>query len=234
MADQGVTLRWHGQSCITIVSPNETTVLIDPFEESIGYRLPDVEPDVVITTHRHYDHANVKGVRGNPRVLHGIGPDGAWVAIDETVGDVRLRTVGAYHDEVRGAKRGLVSIVIVETGGLHIVHCGDLGHILTPDQVCAIGTVDVLLVPVGGVYTVAAAEAREVVRQLAPHRAIIPIHYQTEPLTIKLDPLAPFLKGWRRVRPVESNEVRFEPGPVSPDPNRPEVIALHWRSHPQP
>ena len=90
MSETGVTVRWHGQACVTVASPGGETVMIDPFDESIGYRLPPIAPDVVVTTHRHYDHANVAGVRGQPKVIQGLAEDGAWATIDETVGDVRL------------------------------------------------------------------------------------------------------------------------------------------------
>jgi L-ascorbate metabolism protein UlaG (beta-lactamase superfamily) len=225
-----VTIRWHGQACMEIVSPAATAVVVDPFDESIGLRLPDLEADVVITTHNHYDHANVAAVRGRPKVLHGVDADGRWATVSETVGDVRIRTVGAWHDELCGAKRGLTAIVIIETGGLVIVHCGDLGHVLSADHVRAIGPVDVLAVPVGGLYTVAAQEAREVVRQLAPRRAVIPIHYRVGPLALRLDPVDPFLEGWRHVRRLDTNEVRLAEGAAEPDPNGPEIIVLAWRS----
>jgi L-ascorbate metabolism protein UlaG (beta-lactamase superfamily) len=226
--DDAVTLRWHAQACVTLVSPGGTTVLVDPFDESIGHRLPQVEPDVVITTHNHYDHANLAGVKGRPRILQGLTPDGAWAVVDAVVGDVRLRTVGTYHDELRGAKRGRNSVVVIETGGLSVVHLGDLGHVLSDDQVKAIGPVDVLLVPVGGIYTVGAADARQVVRQLAPRRAVIPMHYMTDSLTLRLEGVEPFLGGWRRVRRLGTNCLRLPVGPVQTQPDGPEVIVMTW------
>ena len=233
MSSDHVVIRWHGQACVTIISPSGTRLVVDPFDESIGHRLPEAEADVVVTTHDHYDHANVAGVRGRPKVLSGLTRDARWAALDQTVGDMRLRTVGTWHDEVRGAKRGLNSVVIVETGGLRVVHCGDLGHILTDEQARAIGPVDVLLIPVGGVYTVGAHEARAVVRQLAPRRAVIPIHFQTDPLTIHLESVEPFLAGMPGVRRAEGNELRV---PVAPPEGRTptgqapaiETVVLAW------
>jgi L-ascorbate metabolism protein UlaG (beta-lactamase superfamily) len=224
MDDPSVTIRWHGQACVTVVSPGGSVILVDPFEESIGYTLPDVEPDAVVTTHNHYDHANVEGVRGEPTVLRGLRPDGDWADVDETVGDVRIRTVGTYHDEMRGAKRGRNAVVCLDAGGLSVVHCGDLGHVLSEAQREAVGPVDVLLVPVGGVYTVDAAEARKVVGQLEPARAVLPMHYATESLTIRLQPVDLFLKGWRHVQRSATNEVAFAPEAEPPD--EPEVIVL--------
>jgi L-ascorbate metabolism protein UlaG (beta-lactamase superfamily) len=230
MASDCVVVRWHGQACVTILSPSGTCLLVDPFDESIGHRLPDVEPDVVVVTHNHYDHANVEGVRGRPKVLRGVTPDGRWAAIDETAGDMHLRTVGTWHDEVRGAKRGLNSLVVVETQGMHVVHCGDLGHLLSDEQVRAVGPVDVLLVPVGGVYTVGAREAAAVVRQLGPRRAVIPIHFRTPPLTIRLEPVDSFLAGQPGVVRLESNELSVPLAPPETDPHSPRTVVLAWEA----
>ena len=231
MPSDHVVIRWHGQSCVTIVSPSGTRLVVDPFDESIGHRLPEAEADVVVTTHDHYDHANVAGVRGRPKVLSSLTRDGRWAALDQTVGDMRLRTVGTWHDEVRGAKRGLNNVVIVETGGLSIVHCGDLGHVLTDEQARAIGPVDVLFIPVGGVYTVGAREARAVVRQLAPRRAVIPIHFRTEPLTIRLEPVESFLAGLTGVRRLTGNELRVPLAPPAGQAPPAETVVLAWLAH---
>ena len=226
MNETGVTIRWHGQACITVASPGGVTVMIDPFDESIGYRLPPIAPDVVVTTHRHYDHSNVAGVRGRPKVIQGLTDDGAWATIDEMVGDVHLASVGAYHDEVRGAKRGRTSLILLETAELRILHCGDLGHVLEPEQVRAIGAIDILIIPVGGVYTVHAEEAREVVRQLAPRLAVIPIHYQTPQLSLRLDPVDGFLRCWKRIHRMESNEVFFSKYTPRAGSEGPESVVL--------
>jgi len=224
-----VVIRWHGQACVTLVSPQGVTVLVDPFDESIGHRLPQVEPDVVVVTHDHYDHANVEGVAGSPTVLRGLDSDGRWADVDESVGDVRIRTVGTWHDEVRGAKRGRNSLVVLEMGGLRVVHAGDLGHVLTDDQVRAVGPVDVLLMPAGGVYTLSPTEAREVVRQLAPRRMVVPIHYQTEPLTIQLEPVEAFLQGLPQPRRPGTNEVRVPVDAPAGQGAGPEIVVLEWR-----
>jgi L-ascorbate metabolism protein UlaG (beta-lactamase superfamily) len=224
-----VIVRWHGQACATFVSPAGTTVLVDPFDESIGHRLPEVEPDAVVVTHNHYDHANVDGVAGSPVVLRGLDEAGEWADVDETVGDVRIRTVGTWHDEVRGAKRGRNSVVVMDLGGLNVVHAGDLGHVLSDAQVRAVGPVDVLLLPVGGVYTVSPAEAREVVRQLAPRRMVVPIHFQTEPLTLRLEPVEAFLQGLPEPRRTGTNEVFVPLKAPEGQGGGPDVVVLDWR-----
>ena len=230
MSSDTVTIRWHGQACVTITSPAGVTVMVDPFDESIGYRLPDIRPDVVVTTHNHYDHANVDGVPGNPSVFRGLTADGQWAAIDETVGDVRIRSVGTWHDEVRGGKRGLNNLVLIDTGGMRIVHCGDLGHVLTDEQVEVVEDVDVLLVPAGGVYTLLPSEARTVIRQIAPRRAVIPMHFQTEVLTIHLEPVETMLKGLPIATRLQTNELRLPVGPVEMPTDGPQIVVLEWKS----
>lgn len=224
-----VVIRWHGQACVTLVSPQGVTVLVDPFDESIGHRLPRVEPDVVVVTHDHYDHANVEGVAGSPMVLRGLDSDGRWAEVDETVGDVRIRTVGTWHDEVRGAKRGRNSLVVLELGGLRVVHGGDLGHVLSEEQVRAVGPVDVLLMPAGGVYTVSPTEARQVVRQLRPRRMVVPIHFQTEPLTIQLEPVEAFLQGLPEARRPGTNEIRVPVEAPAGQAPEAEMVVLDWQ-----
>jgi L-ascorbate metabolism protein UlaG (beta-lactamase superfamily) len=104
-----------------------------------------------------------------------------WAVISETLdgGDVKIRTVGAYHDAKEGADRGKIAVFIVEVDGWRICHLGDLGHILTPAQLKRIGQVDVVMVPCGGIYTLNGSEANKVVDQLKPKEYIFPMHYGT-------------------------------------------------------
>jgi L-ascorbate metabolism protein UlaG (beta-lactamase superfamily) len=101
--------------------------------------------------------------------------------------DVSIRSVGVYHDDKRGAVRGLDTVFIFEVGGLRIAHLGDLGHVLDDDQLEAIGSVDVLLVPVGGATTLDAYQATRVIDQLHPRLMIIPMHYKTDALDLFLE-----------------------------------------------
>lgn len=191
-APSGVTLTWWGQAMFVLTGSEGTTVLMDPYGE-IGYRLPEVEANVVTVSHEHSDHNNV-ALGGGATVLRGLTDDG-WAEIDERPGDdVRVLSVASWHDESEGAERGRNSIFVFETGGLRIVHVGDLGHMLSREQVDAVGAADVLLVPVGSVFTIDAMGAWAVVKQLAP-RVVIPMHYGTEALTFQLDPVDAFLEG---------------------------------------
>ena len=203
-------LTWYGQSCFLLESANGARIVMDPIPNNIGYLPPvDLHADAVTISHEHPDHANLALVQGKPRVLRGLTADKkGWMRIDEKVKDITVRTVGVYHDRKRGAELGLDTIFIFETGGVRIAHLGDLGHPLTDQQLSAIGSVDVVLVPVGGAETVDAQEATHVVDQIRPRLLIIPMHYKTEAVTSKeLAPINAFIAGRTSVRHEKSNRI---------------------------
>lgn len=179
-----ITLRWHGQSFFALESSQGTRIVFDPHGlEAYGRKL--VRADLVLISHLHTDHTNIEAIenRQKAKFIAGIKGDARrqdWVAIDEKFRDVHVRTVGVYHDNVMGMERGKNAILIVEIDGLRLVHLGDLGHLLTEEQIKEIGPVDVLLIPVGGVYTINGSEAKKVVAQLKPKRYIVPMHYGTK------------------------------------------------------
>jgi L-ascorbate metabolism protein UlaG (beta-lactamase superfamily) len=196
-------LTWYGQSCFLLESATGTRVVMDPIPSNIGYLPPaDLRADAVTVSHEHPDHNNVALVRGKPRILRGLTPDKkGWMKIDEKVKDIAIRSVGVYHDDKKGAEIGLNTVFVFEVGGVRIAHLGDLGHTLTDQQLSAIGSVDVVLVPVGGVWTIDARKATEVVDQIRPRLVAIPMHYRTELLTIKeLATVDGFLAGRSNVR----------------------------------
>ncbi|HJX51873.1 MAG TPA: MBL fold metallo-hydrolase [Polyangia bacterium] len=196
-------LTWYGQSCFLLESATGTRVVMDPIPSNIGY-LPsaDLHADAVTVSHEHQDHNNVALVRGKPKILRGLTPDKkGWMRIDEKVKDIAIRSVGVYHDNKKGAEIGLNTVFVFEVGGVRIAHLGDLGHLLTDQQISAIGSVDVVLVPVGGVWTVDALKATQVIDQIRPRLVAIPMHYRTELSTIKeLATVDGFLAGRSNVR----------------------------------
>lgn len=195
-------LQWWGQSLFILMSPRGGQIAMDPYGD-IGYRVHAGFVGIVTVSHDHPDHNNVE-LLGHNILLRGLTDEG-WAQIDERpTGGVRIRTVPSWHDESRGAERGRNAIFVFETGGMRIVHLGDLGHALTQAQIDAIGPVDLLLVPVGGFFTIDAAGATAVVEQLAP-RVVIPMHYKTDSVTIpQLAPVDAFLEG-KEVVEMSSN-----------------------------
>ncbi len=216
-ADPGVKLTWYGQSAFRLDSPGGAVALMDPVPDKLGYTMPKMPADLVTVSHEHFDHIAVDKATGGPKVLRGLKPGGRqWNTVDETVRDVRVTSVGAWHDADNGKQRGLNSIFVFETGGVRIAHLGDLGHALSDEQVKAIGTVDVVLIPVGGHFTIDAAQALDVVDQLNPRQVVIPMHFKTPRMTMKL-PIAgiePFLAKARarKVHRVAEDHVVVKPG----------------------
>ncbi len=222
-------LTWYGQSCFLLESATGTRILMDPIPTNIGYLPPaDLRANAVTISHEHPDHTNVGLVQGKPRVLRGLTADKkGWVKIDEKIKDISVRSVGVYHDTKRGAELGLDTVFIFETGGVRIAHLGDLGHALTDEQISAIGSVDVVLVPVGGTWTIDAQEATHVVDQIRPRLIVIPMHYKTDVLTIKeLAPVEPFLAGRPNVRREKSNRVAITGLRYKPSA---EVVVLNYK-----
>jgi L-ascorbate metabolism protein UlaG (beta-lactamase superfamily) len=190
----------------TLKIANGPLVMIDPVGGS-GYKVTPINGvDVVAITHEHADHNNLALAPGTPKVLRGLaGTD--WAKIDETVMGVRIRTINVYHDNTQGSARGKNAVFVIEANGLKIVHLGDLGHLLSPEQVTAIGPVDVLMIPVGGNYTIDPANATQVVNSLKPS-VVIPMHYKTPLATAAVGPVDDFLTG-KTVQKATGNQVTF-------------------------
>jgi len=198
-----VTLAYFGHSTFLITAPDGTTILTDPFDRSVGYPMPDVQPSVVTVSHEHFDHNYVQMAKGNPKVIRGLKDGGKdWAQVREQVGKVTITTVPTYHDGTKGSQRGKNAIFVFAMDGLRLAHLGDLGHVLAEDQVKAVGQVNVVLIPVGGFYTIDAKEADRVLAQLRPQIAI-PMHFRTEAnASWPIAPVDEFLKGKTNVKRV--------------------------------
>lgn len=195
-------IRWLGHAAFLLTSSAGTRILVDPFDANVGYALPRLDGvDAVVIGHEHSDHNNVGMATGQPTIIRGLDR-GDWAQVHRQVKDVRVRSVATYHDAAEGKQRGKNAAFVFEVDGLRLVHLSDLGHRLSPEQVRQLAPVDVLMIPVGGTYTIDAAGATQVVEQLAP-RLVLPMHYRT-PATRSSLPIAgvePFLEGKRVERP---------------------------------
>jgi L-ascorbate metabolism protein UlaG (beta-lactamase superfamily) len=185
-----MTIFWHGQSCFQIISSqgknNHVNIVIDPYSEDIGLKVPKLEADILLVSHGHHDHNNVKAVGGNPFLVSGPG--------EYEIKEVFIQGIPAFHDSSLGKERGTNTIYTIETEELKLCHLGDLGQKeLTSEQIDKIGQVDILMIPIGGVYTISAKEAVKIMSQIEPN-IIIPMHYQLPKLKLKLDGLDKFLK----------------------------------------
>ncbi|MCL6635534.1 MAG: MBL fold metallo-hydrolase [Peptococcaceae bacterium] len=178
-------IQWLGHACFAITLTSGKTVLTDPFDAKVGYPLQNPAADIVTVSHQHFDHNAVKMVPGNPEVVQKEGRHG--------LGDITVTGFPSFHDPSGGKQRGKNIIFVIEAEGLRVCHLGDLGHVLEKGQVQQIGPVDVLLIPVGGFYTIGPGEAKTVVEQLNPVY-VVPMHYKTSYIDFPISPPEDFLQ----------------------------------------
>jgi L-ascorbate metabolism protein UlaG (beta-lactamase superfamily) len=182
-------IKWRGHASFLIEVENKK-IITDPFSENYGYPLKPVVADIVTVSHEHGDHNAVETVAGQPRIIRGLG----MVKID----GISIKGIASFHDMHHGRERGLNTIFKISAGGIDLVHLGDLGHVLSTGQAQEIGSVDILLLPVGGRYTINAGEASEIVSLLQP-RVVIPMHFGTPHLSFELAPLEEFTARYDRI-----------------------------------
>jgi len=199
-------ITWLGHASFLIESKNGTRIITDPFEAgsyegAVGYAPISERADIVTVSHDHADHNAVDAVTGTPEVVRGTEP--------RTVADVSIRGFSTYHDESRGQERGRNTIYVMEVDGLKVGHLGDLGHELTEDEASEIGSVDVLLAPIGGYYTIGPEEAKKA----------------AEALGFPMQPVDDFLKLMEHVDRVGSRSVEVDPDSL-PDPSQ--VVVLDY------
>jgi L-ascorbate metabolism protein UlaG (beta-lactamase superfamily) len=177
-------ITWLGHSCFRLKG-SHATVITDPYSPGLGYSLGKPTARIVTVSHEHPGHCYVDGVGGQPRVVNRPG--------EYEISEVLIIGIATFHDGERGKKRGKNIVYLMEIDEVAVCHLGDLGHVLTSEQIEDIGNVDVLLLPVGGVSTINAPMAAEVVRQLEP-KVVIPMHYKTPALKVELEAVDRFLK----------------------------------------
>ena len=184
-------ITWFGQSFFQIQSETAAggeavRVITDPYGEGIGYSVPQgLKADAVTVSHQHKDHNNILAVGGNPKILQSSG-------VSEVKG-VSFFGVPTFHDPDGGKKRGGNICFTFCLNGVRISHLGDLGHVLSPEQAAALKDTDILMIPVGGHYTIDAGEALHVIMQLNP-KIVIPMHYRLPGLIYPLALVDEFLE----------------------------------------
>ncbi len=213
-------VEWYGQSAFRLSTP-EQTVVIDPFadlspmtERGMRFDYPAIEAvnaDLLLVTHEHLDHNGVEAVGGDPVVLRSTAGK-----LASPVGEVTA--IASEHDEVAGTERGPNTVFVFELDGLRVCHFGDFGQrALRDEQAAAIGSVDLLMLPVGGGPTIGAAQAQEIVERLRP-RWVVPMHYRTPRIEF-LETADGFLDGPAHVQRLEhpsfeTDELPAQDGPV--------------------
>ena len=178
-------IAWYGQSCFKVQS-GDLVIAIDPFNKELGLTPPRFRADIVVVTHEHWDHNNVGTIPEGAFVVRGPG--------EYEVKGVAIHGIPTYHDNVGGKERGLNTAYRIELEDIRLAHLGDFGEgEIRPETVDALGEIDILLVPVGGAYTIDAEIAAETVNALEP-KVVIPMHYAIPGIKPKLEDVSVFLK----------------------------------------
>jgi len=180
-----------GHSCFQISVSNSkdssADIVIDPYDQATLPKLPNLSADILLVTHNHHDHNNIEAIKGQPFLIQGPG--------EYEIKGVFIRGIPSFHDDKNGQEKGQNTIYTIEAEEIRFCHLGDLGQKeLTDEQLDKIGQVDVLMIPVGGGYTISSAEAQKIIGQIEP-RLVIPMHYAEPKLKIELDDVSKFLKA---------------------------------------
>ena len=211
-------VKWLGHASMLITSSEGLKVITDPYTPGFAgskYAPINEEADIVTVSHEHGDHNDVSSVKGSPQVVRGGGA--------HSVKGVEIRGIDTFHDESSGSQRGTNTIFCFSLDGVGVCHLGDLGHRLSPESRGQIGPVDLLLVPVGGNYTIDAKVAAETCRALNP-KVVIPMHFCNDRCPeFPVAGVEDFLALMERVKPQDSSEAEFDKGSL---PQAMEVVVL--------
>ncbi|MDO5377625.1 MAG: MBL fold metallo-hydrolase [Clostridia bacterium] len=193
-------LEWIGHACFRITAGDGTTVVTDPYDDSVGIEQPELRADLITMSHEHHDHNCTEHIAGSPVIARGLEA--------AAVGCVKTQAVGSFHDGERGAKRGPNAIRLFFIDGLKIVHMGDQGCMPDEQALSAIQGADVMMIPAGGTYTVDAEGARAILLRARP-RCVVPMHVKTRRCGYPIAPVTEFLRvmGAEGARPVLEAEL---------------------------
>lgn len=211
-------VKYYGHAAFLITSDQGNRIITDPYKPgafgSMRYGAIADEADVVVVSHDHDDHNNSGGLPGNPEVVRAPGK--------RSVRGIEFNGIATFHDSSSGGERGKNIVFTFTVDGITICHLGDLGHMLSQNEVEAIGPIDLLMIPVGGFYTIDSKEASQVAAQLNPS-IIVPMHFKTGKCDFPITPVEEFTQGKARVNVMNSSEVSLDKGSL---PKETEIIVL--------
>ncbi len=184
-----MTIQWYGVSCFKIQTKNnqqEATIVCDPFDVKTGLKMPKIQADIVTVSHNHDDHNALENIKGEPIIINTPG--------EFETKDIMIYGIPSFHDDKSGKERGLNTIYKIITEEISIVHLGDIGQTINDEILERLGNVDILLVPVGGIYTIGSKEAIDIISKVEP-RIVIPMHYKIPNLAYEMANADDFLKN---------------------------------------
>jgi L-ascorbate metabolism protein UlaG (beta-lactamase superfamily) len=198
-------VKWFGHASFLITSDKGIKIITDPYTPGVyglDYNQISESADIVTMSHNHDDHNNVSSIPGKPQIVKGAGKHQAK--------GIEFRGIASCHDDCGGKERGDNTIFVFTVDDISVCHLGDLGRLLTDKEIDEIGKVDVLMIPVGGNFTIDAAAADKVIAQLKPH-IVFPMHYQTGKCpNFPVANADPFLKGKNNVKKISDSKMELK------------------------
>ena len=164
-------LKWYGHSCFSLTFADGTTLITDPFDDTTGYPLCTARADAVLSSHDHFDHNHIASISGSPTMINTPGM--------HELNGIKITRTAAFHDPEEGKLRGKNVIFAVEAEGLKLVHLGDLGHMPNAEQLETIKNADVIMMPIGGTFTITTPQAVELIAQAKPRTALA-MHFHND------------------------------------------------------
>jgi L-ascorbate metabolism protein UlaG (beta-lactamase superfamily) len=211
--------KWYGHAAFLITSDEGIKIMIDPYEPGafggqLSYGKIKDQADIVLTSHDHADHNYTQDLPGTPQVIKGSG--------SKTIKGILMKGVSTYHDPSKGSERGANTIFTIKINNIQLCHLGDLGHLLSDKELAEIGPVEILLIPVGGFFTIDPEEATRVAEQTRP-RILIPMHFKTEKCGFPIAPVENFLKGKTNIKRPRASEITVDKATL---PQQMEIVVL--------
>jgi len=212
-------VKWYGHAAFLVTSDEGTKIIFDPYEPGafggqLSYGKIKDQADIVLTSHDHADHNDTASLPGTPQAVKGSG--------SKTIKGISVKGVLTYHDPSKGSERGANTVFTIKVNQIQLCHLGDLGHLLSDKELADIGPVDILLIPVGGFFTIDPKEATRVAEQIKP-RVLIPMHFKTEKCGFSIAPVEDFLKDKTNIKRPKTSEVTFDKATL---PKQMEVVVL--------
>ncbi len=212
-------IKWYGHAAFLVTTDQGVKIILDPYEAGayggqLAYGKIKDQADLALTSHDHADHNDTKSLPGSPQVVKGSG--------SKVVKGISIKGIPTYHDPSKGSERGENTIFLLTVDGMQLCHLGDLGHVLNEKELKEISPVDILLIPVGGYFTIDAKEATRVAEQIKP-KVLIPMHFKTSKCGFPISPLEDFLKGKPAPKRVGASETTFEKDSL---PQKMEIVVL--------